>query len=77
MSRTILDQDLNTWEVYATPGDFGFAERARVTFRCVSDAGRRARAFGIDGDKAEAEAFVVERSDEELGEWLEEAQPVR
>lgn len=76
MSRTILDDDLNTWEVYATTGDFGFADPARIVFRCLTDSGERARAVEPGGDKSEAEELVVTRSDGELRELLEKAEPV-
>lgn len=76
MSRTILDDDLNTWEVYATSGDFGFADPARIVFRCLSDPGERARSVESGEDSSETEAFVAERTDEELRELLGEAEPV-
>lgn len=76
MSRTILDDELNTWEVYATTGDFGYADPARVVFRCLSDTRERARALDPGGDKSEAEAFVLERTEEELKALLAEAEPV-
>lgn len=76
MSRTILDDGLNTWEIYATSGDFGYADPARIVFRCLTDSGERARAVELGGDKSEAEGFVVERSDEELRELLGKAEPV-
>ena len=47
--RTILDRDLRWWEVYATTGDFGSANPAKVAFRCTSDAWQRPRVFLFPG----------------------------
>ena len=76
MPRTILDPGLRTWEVYATTGDHGFADPARLVFRCVSDPGQRSRAVRFGGDKSEAEEAVVSRSDAELQALLAEAEPI-
>ena len=74
--RTILDGDLRRWEVYATTGDFGSANPAKVGFRCTSDAWQRPRVVVYDGDKSEAERCVAEWSDGELVRMLESAEPV-
>lgn len=76
MSRTILDDDLRSWEVYATTGPYGFSDPARLVFRCLSDPGERARAVELGADKSEAEGEVLARSDEELREMLAGADPV-
>ena len=73
MTRTLLDEDLREWEVFASTGRFGFPAPARVVFRCVTDPGERARALAIDGDKSDAEALVVARSDEELKQMMTRA----
>ena len=73
----IVDGDLKSWEVYATTGDHGFADPARIVFRCVSDPGQRPRAVQYGGDKSEAEAAVVELSDQDLKRMLDvEAKPI-
>lgn len=64
--RTIRDEDLKTWEVYATTGDHGFADPARIAFRCVSDPWERPRAIRYGGDKSEAEEAVERWSDADL-----------
>lgn len=75
--RTIRDGGLKTWEVFATTGDHGFADPARIVFRCVSDPGERPRAVRYGGDKSEAEEAVVSRSDQDLLAWLEgESSPI-
>ena len=73
MSRTILDGQLRRWEAFATTGEYGFPDRARVVFRCLSDAQVRARAVTLDGDKSDAEEVVSGRSDAELKEMLSQA----
>jgi hypothetical protein len=64
--RTILDGDLQLWEVYATTGDFGSAKPAKVGFRCTTDASERPRVLVYGGDKSEAERCIAESSDAEL-----------
>lgn len=76
MQRTILDRDFRTWEVYATTGDYGFADPARLVFRCVSDRDEKARSAPFEGDKSDAESAVKELSESELEELLEAAEPV-
>lgn len=73
MARTILDGDLRRWEAYATTGEYGFPDRARVVFRCLSDPGVRARAVTLDGDKSDAEEVVSRLPDAELSGLLDEA----
>lgn len=70
MARTLLDDELKEWEVFATTGRYGAPDHARVMFRCVSDPGERALAAVIDGDKSDAEALVSERSDDDLKEMM-------
>lgn len=76
MSRTLLDDELNEWEVFATTGPQGFPDPARVMFRCTSDPGERARAVAIDGDKSDAEALVAGRSAAELKAMMSGAEAV-
>jgi hypothetical protein len=74
--RTILDGDLRRWEVYATTGDFGAPDPARIGFRCTSDVGQRPRVFVFEGDKSEAERSVAASPDGELMRMLKEAETV-
>lgn len=73
MGRMILDEDLRRWEAFATTGEYGFPDRSRIVFRCVSDAHQRARAVVLPGDKSDAEQEVEARSELELRELLAEA----
>jgi hypothetical protein len=74
--RTILDDELRRWEVFATTGDFGGPDPAKLVFRCTSDAALRPRVIVYDGDKSEAEKAVAEATDPELVDMLEDAQNV-
>ena len=72
--RTILDRELRRWEVFATTGEYGSPNPAKLAFRCVSDAGLRPRILVFAGDKSDAEQTVAEASAEELLRLLESAQ---
>jgi hypothetical protein len=58
MSQTFTDEDLLTWEVFPTAGQYGLATRPKVVFHCVSDRARRPRYVMLDGDEASAEEVV-------------------
>lgn len=73
MSRTILDEDLMEWEVYAETGPFGYPDASHVVFHCTTDLARRARYVEIEGDKAEAERIVAETPTPVLTRMLGEA----
>jgi hypothetical protein len=70
MTRTIQDADLLLWEAYATAGESGFPERAKLVFHCLTDTTRRARFVQRDGDKSAVEQEVAELPDAELLELL-------
>ena len=71
MSRVILDNDLLSWEVYASGGKFGLPEQPKIVFHCLSDPLRRSRYLVYrDGDNADAEQAVHERSESELRDML-------
>ena len=76
MARTIMDDGLRSWEAFANPGAFGYAERAQVVFQCTSDPGERPRACSLDGDKAHAESRVAQAAPAELAEMLARAKPL-
>jgi hypothetical protein len=73
MTRTIQDEDLLLWEAYATAGDFGFPDRARLVFHCLTDPSRRARYVEREGDKSDVENEVGTLSDGALLSLLGEA----
>lgn len=66
MSRVFTDENLLTWEVYASGGRFGLPDHPKVIFQCLSEPNRRARFVVHDGDEADAEEAVHESSEEQL-----------
>lgn len=77
MSRRLVDDDLLTWEAYATSGDFGFADRdSRIVFHCLTDPGRRARSVRFAGPQVDAERTVKDSDDAGLMALLREAPPL-
>ena len=73
MSQTFTDDDLLTWEVFASGGRFGLAIRPKVVFHCVSDPSRRPRFVQLPGDEADAEEVVHESSADHLRGLLRES----
>lgn len=72
MSRVFTDESLMTWEVYATGGDFGYPDRPKVVFQCLSDPNRRARFVVYEkGDQADAQQAVIEATDDRLRSLLD------
>lgn len=72
--RIVRDGDFRDWEVYASTGDFGLPNPARIVFRCRTDPDERPRVVTIEGDKSEAEARVKSLTNPELTELLDEAE---
>ena len=70
MSQTFTDEDLLTWEVFASGGRFGLAIRPRVIFHCVSDQSRPPRFIEVPGDEADAEELVHESEVDRLRQML-------
>jgi hypothetical protein len=73
MSVTFTDDDLQSWEAYATGGDYGLANNPKVVFNCLSDPSRRGRYLEFTGDEADAESLVSETSATQLKEMLKES----
>lgn len=74
MARTFQDDDLRTWEAYASSGKFGMPDRAHVIFHCRSDRALRARYVTLDGHQSDAEKVVATRSVRELDALLRSAE---
>ena len=71
MSRKITDENFLEWEVYVSGGQPDSTEAARIFFYCLDAPMNPARFVSHDsGNVAEAEAAVMEMSDEQLGELL-------
>lgn len=76
MSRIIVDDDLDRWEVFASAGPSGYADPAALVFRCLTNRDRPSRGLTVEGDKSEAEAAVLEWSADELRDLLDRAPPL-
>jgi hypothetical protein len=70
MSREFLDEELESWEVYASGGEYGRPVEPKIVFHCRSRPSLRGRYVRHPGDNAEAGALVARASDAELLEML-------
>lgn len=70
MSHTFTDENLLTWEAFASSGNFGLAIRPRIVFNCLSDPSRPPRYVERPGDAADAEEQVIEYDEKQLREML-------
>lgn len=70
MSRVFTDENLLTWEVYASGGKYGLPDRPKVIFQCLSEPNRRARFIHHEGDEADAEEMVHEAPEDRLRSLL-------
>ena len=66
MSKTIVDKNMLTWEVYPSGG----ADRSHIVFNCLSNRMLRPRFVVASGDEADAERAVLEASNDQLQEML-------
>ena len=74
MSQTFTDDNLLTWEAFATGGMYGLSVRPKIVFNCLSDPGRRPRFVERrQGDEADAEELVHELSDDQLRAMLRQS----
>lgn len=76
MSQTFTDENLLTWEAFASSGDFGFATRPRVVFNCLSDPDTPPRYVERPGDEAGAEGQVMEYDEKQLRAMLAQSRPL-
>lgn len=74
MSRVFVDENLLTWEAYASGGPHGLAERPKIIFHCLSDPHMRARFVVHGGDEADAEEVVHDVPEDRLKEMLRAAE---
>ena len=73
MSQTFTDENLLTWEAFASGGRFGLSIRPKVIFHCLSDKSLRARYVEVQGDEADAEELIHESQTVRLRELLKES----
>ena len=76
MSRTFLDDNLLTWEVYPTGGPFGFSDSPFIVFNCLSNRMIRPRYVSTVGDEADAERTIELASDQQLLEMFKRSDEV-
>jgi hypothetical protein len=76
MSRTFLDDNLLTWEVYPSGGPSGYTDRPFIVFNCLSNRMLRPRYVSTVGDEADAERTVDLASNEELLEMFKRSEEV-
>ena len=76
MSHTFTDENLLTWEAYASTGNFGLAIEPRIVFNCLSDPSLAPRYVERRGDESDAEEQVQELSDQQLRALLRDARPL-
>jgi hypothetical protein len=74
MSRTFVDENLLSWEVYASGGKFGLPDDPKVVFHCLSDRSQRARFVRYGDDNAQAEQAIHAFPDDKLREMLRSAE---
>lgn len=70
MSQTFTDENLQTWEAFASGGRFGLSIRPRVIFHCVSDRSRHPRFVEVQGDEADAEELIHDSQVDRLRQML-------
>lgn len=73
MSQTFTDENLLTWEAFASGGRFGLSIRPKVIFHCLSDRSLRARFVEVQGDEADAEELIHESRTARLRELLKDS----
>jgi hypothetical protein len=76
MSRTFVDENLHTWEVFPSGGRFGLPERPKIVFLCLSDPSPASRGRYVvlpEGDEASAQDTLADLSDTRLRELLAES----
>jgi uncharacterized protein YndB with AHSA1/START domain len=76
MSHTFTDENLMQWEAFASSGNFGFAERPKLVFTCLSDPDRRPRYVERPGDEADAEEQVMDYDEHQLRELFRQSKPL-
>jgi hypothetical protein len=73
MSRVFVDEDLLSWEAFASGGKFGLADHPKIVFHCLSDRSRRPRYLRHGEDSAAAEQAVHALPETELLKMLRES----
>jgi len=74
MSRIFIDNDLLSWEAYASGGRHGLPEEPKIVFHCLSDPMRRARYVRYGEDNAAAEQALNAMPEPQLQQMLQTAE---
>lgn len=74
MSRVFVDENLLSWEAFASAGRHGLPDDPKVVFHCLSDRSRRPRYVRFSGDNAEAEQVVHALPEDRLLEMLRDSE---
>lgn len=77
MTRTVLDQALRRWEVFAAAGRRGATGPGRIVFQCVTDDSEPIREWIADDSRSRLEARVIAADATELRQLLEASTPSR
>ena len=70
MSQTFTDENLMTWEAFASGGRFGLSIRPKVIFHCMSDQSLAPRFIEVQGDEADAEELIHDSQVDRLRQML-------
>lgn len=70
MSQTFTDDDLQTWEAFASGGRFGLSVRPKVIFHCMSNQALPPRFVEVQGDEADAEGLIHDSQADRLRQML-------
>lgn len=76
MSQTFTDENLMTWEAFASGGRFGLSIRPRVVFHCMSDQSLAPRFVEVQGDEADAEELIHDSQVDRLRQMLAKSKPL-
>lgn len=73
MSHTFTDENLLTWEAFASSGHFGLAIHPRIVFHCLSDPDLVPRYVVQPGVESSAEEHVIDYDETQLREMLRQS----
>ncbi|HET9439330.1 MAG TPA: hypothetical protein VFO52_04135 [Longimicrobiales bacterium] len=76
MSRTFLDENMLTWEVYPSGGSFDYATHPHIVFNCLSNRALRPRYITTIDDDADAERTISLASNEQLHELFKRSEQI-
>jgi hypothetical protein len=66
MARSFQDRNFLVWEAFASTGKQGFTDDPHIVFQCSSVPETRPRWVKTEGDEADAQAMLMNATDERL-----------